>query len=56
MERGKNCEFLRSPILKHEWCSLKAQINCSLYHITATFGNAIAGIIINHIIDKETKE
>ncbi|MCQ2202601.1 MAG: hypothetical protein MJZ27_11025 [Bacteroidales bacterium] len=33
-----------------------AQINGSLCHITATFGNAIAGIIINHIIDKNTKE
>ncbi len=32
--------------------SAKAQINGSLCHITASFGNAIAGLIINHIIDK----
>lgn len=30
----------------------KVHVNGSLCHITATFGNAIAGIIINHIIDK----
>ena len=30
----------------------KAQVNGSLCHITASFGMAIAGIIINHIIDK----
>lgn len=34
-----------------ETCPGKAQINGSLCHVTATFGNAIAGIIINHIID-----
>lgn len=34
------------------WNSTKAQINGSLCHITSTFGNAIAGIIINHIIEK----
>lgn len=31
----------------------RAQINGSLCHITATFGNAIAGMIINHIIDEK---
>lgn len=38
---GENCEY--SPT--------KAQINGSLCHITATFGMAIAGMVINHIID-----
>lgn len=31
----------------------KVHVNGSLCHITATFGNAIAGTIINHIIDHE---
>lgn len=34
-----------------ERISTKVQINGSLCHITATFGMAIAGIVINHIID-----
>ena len=38
-------------LVEHEWCSTKAQINGSLCHITATFGMAIAGMVINHIID-----
>ena len=38
-------------LVEHEWCSTKAQINGSLCHITASFGMAIAGIVINHIID-----
>lgn len=38
-------------LVENEWCSSKAQINGSLCHVTATFGNAIAGMIINHIID-----
>lgn len=38
--------------VEHEWCSSKAQINGSLCHITASFGMAIAGIVINDIIDK----
>lgn len=40
--QGENCEY----------SSTKAQINGSLCHITATFGMAIAGMVINHIIDK----
>lgn len=39
-------------LVEHEWCSTKAQINGSLCHITASFGMAIAGIVINGIIDK----
>ena len=39
-------------LVEHESCSTKAQINGSLCHITATFGMAIAGMVINHIIDK----
>ena len=38
-------------LVEHEWCSTKAQINGSLCHITATFGMAIAGMVINHIIE-----
>ena len=38
-------------LVEHEWCSTKAQINGSLCHITASFGMAIAGIVINGIID-----
>ena len=40
---------------EQEDCYWKAQINGSLCHITATFGNAIAGMIINHIIDIGTR-
>lgn len=54
-ERGTDTATYDAPgdqrLVEHEWCSTKAQINGSLCHITATFGNAIAGIIINHIID-----
>ena len=35
-----------------DWSERKAQINGSLCHITAIFGMAIAGIIIEHIINK----
>lgn len=38
-------------LAEQESCPEKAQINGSLCHVTATFGNAIAGIILNHIID-----
>ena len=40
-------------IVEHEWCTSKAQINGSLCHITASFGMAIAGIVINDIIDRQ---
>ena len=39
-------------LVEDEWTSTKPQINGSLCHITATFGMAIAGIVINHIIEK----
>lgn len=54
-ERGTDSAVYDAPgdqrLVEHEWCSVKAQINGSLCHITATFGNAIAGMIINHIIE-----
>ena len=43
-------------LAEHDRNATKAQINGSLCHITATFGNAIAGVIINHIIDKNAEE
>lgn len=55
-KRGTDTAVYDAPgdqrLVEHEWCSSKAQINGSLCHITATFGNAIASIIINHIIEK----
>ena len=54
-ERGTDTAVYDAPgdqnLVEHEWCSTKAQINGSLCHITATFGMAIAGMVINHIID-----
>ena len=59
-ERGTDSAIYDAPgdqrLVEHEWCSVKAQINGSLCHITATFGNAIAGMIINHIIDNQPME
>ena len=56
-ERGTDTAVYDAPgdqrLVEHEWCSTKAQINGSLCHITATFGNAIAGIIINHMLDNK---
>lgn len=40
-------------LAEHDWNSSKAQINGSLCFITATFGMAISGVIINHIIDHD---
>ena len=40
-------------LVENEWCTSKAQINGSLCHITASFGMAIAGIVINDIIDRQ---
>lgn len=37
----------------HDWNASKAQINGSLCHITASFGMAIAGIVINDITAQE---
>ena len=54
-ERGTDTAVYDAPgdqnLVEHEWCSTKAQINGSLCHITATFSMAIAGMVINHIID-----
>ena len=54
-ERGTDTAVYDAPgdqrLVEHEWCSTKAQINGSLCHITATFGMAIAGMVINHITD-----
>ena len=54
-ERGTDTAVYDAPgdqqLVEHEWCSTKAQINGSLCHITATFGMAIAGMVINHIIE-----
>lgn len=54
-ERGTDTAVYDAPgdqrLVEHEWCSVKAQINGSLCHITATFGMGIAGIILNHIVD-----
>lgn len=36
---------------EHDWNAKKAQINGSLCHITAIFGMAIAGIIINSVVE-----
>jgi tRNA A37 threonylcarbamoyladenosine dehydratase len=33
-------------LLNHEWCSVKAQINGTLAHITAIFGFMLAGLVI----------
>lgn len=49
-----NANSEEQRLAEHDWNSTKAQINGSLCHITATFGMAIAGIIINHIIDNNS--
>ena len=54
-ERGTDSAIYDAPgdqrLVEHDWNSTKAQINGSLCHITASFGMAIAGIVINHIIE-----
>lgn len=42
-----------AAMLKHEWCSSKAQINGSLMHITAIFGMTIAGLVVKDAVGKE---
>ena len=55
-ERGTDTAVYDAPgdqgLVEHEWCSVKAQINGSLCHITAIFGMSIAGMIINQIVDQ----
>ena len=36
-------------LLNHEWCSVKAQINGTMAHITAIFGFMLAGLVIEDI-------
>lgn len=36
-------------LVNHEWCSMKAQINGTLPHITAIFGFTLAGLIMQDI-------
>jgi len=54
-ERGTDTAVYDAPgdqrLVEHEWCSSKAQINGSLCHITATFGMAISGLVINALIE-----
>ena len=56
-ERGTDTAVYDAPgdqrLAEHEWFSAKAQINGSLCHITAAFGMAIAGIVINDIVDRQ---
>lgn len=55
--RGTDTALYDAPgdqrLVEHEWCSTKAQINGSLCHITASFGMAIAGMIVNHITEEK---
>lgn len=54
--RGTDSAVYDAPgnqrLVEHEWCSSKAQINGSLCHITSIFGMAIAGIVINTLIER----
>ena len=56
-ERGTDTAVYDAPgdqqLVEHEWCTSKAQINGSLCHITASFGMAIAGIVINDIVERQ---
>ncbi len=36
-------------LLNHEWCSVKAQINGTMAHITAIFGFMLAGLVLEDI-------
>ncbi len=38
--------------LAQDWCHTKAQINGSMAHITATFGNFLAGMVIMDVMKK----
>ncbi|MCU0661816.1 MAG: tRNA threonylcarbamoyladenosine dehydratase [Myxococcota bacterium] len=40
---------LEEGVPSHEWCSHKAFINGSLVHVTAAFGMALAGLVIQDI-------
>ena len=47
-----DCDAPQSPQQLEQWSASKAQTNGSLCHITASFGMALAGIILNKIIDR----
>lgn len=40
-------------LVNHEWCSLKAQVNGTLAHITAIFGFTIAGLVMQELVKGE---
>jgi tRNA A37 threonylcarbamoyladenosine dehydratase len=42
-------------LLNHEWCSMKAQINGTVPHITAIFGFTLAGLILKDIYMAQIK-
>lgn len=52
-ERGTASARYDAPgnqsLVEHEWCSAKAQINGTACHVTAMFGFALAGLVINDI-------
>ena len=38
-------------LVNHEWCSMKAQINGTLAHITAIFGFSLAGLAVGSLVE-----
>lgn len=42
-------------LVNHEWCSMKAQINGTLAHITAIFGFTLAGLVMQDISKKNAE-
>lgn len=54
-QRGTATAVFDAPgdqsLVEHEWCTSKAQINGSLCQITAIFGMAIAGLVVNQITE-----
>ena len=37
-------------LVNHEWCSMKAQINGTLAHITGVFGFMLAGLVVQEVV------
>lgn len=56
-ERGTDSAVYDAPgdqrLVEHEWCSAKAQINGTACHVTAMFGFALSGLVINHITEMQ---
>ncbi len=54
-QRGTDTAVYDAPgdqsLVEHEWCTSKAQINGSLCHITSIFGMAIAGMVIDQLVE-----